>query len=43
MRDATAQRGDTMIPISASQQPSEPHVRHAESGPFIKTANPEAG
>ena len=43
MRDATAQRVNTMIPIGALQQPSEPHVRHAETGPFIKTANPEAG
>jgi hypothetical protein len=36
MRDATAQRLNTMILIHAVQQPSEPHVRHAESGPFIK-------
>ena len=43
MRDATAQRGNTMIPISALQQPSEPHVRHAESGASINAANPEAG
>jgi len=26
MRNATDQRGDSMIPISARQQPSEPHV-----------------
>jgi hypothetical protein len=39
MRDATAQRRNNMIPIGASQQPSGPHVRHAESGPFIKAAN----
>jgi hypothetical protein len=30
MRDATAQRVVTMIPIGAMRQPSEPHVRHAE-------------
>jgi len=36
MRDATAQRLSTMIPISAVRQPSEPHVSHAVSGPFIK-------
>jgi hypothetical protein len=43
MRDATAQRENTMIPISALQQPFEPHVSHAISGAFIKSANPEAG
>ena len=43
MCDATAQRVNTMIPIGALQQPPEPHVSHAESGPFIKSANPEAG
>jgi len=32
MRDATAQRETTMIPISALHQPSEPHVSHAETG-----------
>ena len=32
MRDATAQRANTMIPIGAMQQPPEPHVRHAERG-----------
>jgi hypothetical protein len=32
MRDANAQRVNTMIPIRAMQQPGEPHVRHAESG-----------
>ena len=32
MRDATAQRLNTMIPIGAMQQPPEPHVRHAERG-----------
>jgi hypothetical protein len=31
-RDALAQRGNTMIPIGALHQPSEPHVRHAETG-----------
>ena len=36
MRDATAQRLSTMILISAVQQPSEPHVSHAVSGPSIK-------
>src|SRR5204863_6270109 len=36
MRDATAQRSSTMILISAVRQPSEPHVSHAVSGPFIK-------
>ena len=36
MRDATAQRLSTMILISAVRQPSEPHVSHAVSGPFIK-------
>src|SRR5438876_9727253 len=36
MRDATAQRLSTMIPISAVRQPSEPHVSHAVSGPSIK-------
>jgi len=39
MRDATAQRRITMIPIGASQQPSEPHVSHAVSGASIKSAN----
>jgi hypothetical protein len=41
MRDATAQRANTMIPISALQQASGPHVRHAMSGPSIKAANYE--
>lgn len=36
MRDATAQRVSTMIPIGALQQPSKPHVSHAESGASIK-------
>jgi len=36
MRDATAQRSSIMILISAVRQPSEPHVSHAVSGPFIK-------
>ena len=39
MRDATDQRGHTMIPNNALQQPSEPHVSHAKSGASIKTAN----
>ena len=43
MRDATAQRANTMIPISALQQAFEPHVSHAMSGASIKPANPEAG
>jgi hypothetical protein len=34
MRDATAQRLNTMILISAVQQPSRQHVRHAVSGPY---------
>src|SRR5258705_1185246 len=38
MRDATDQRGHTMIPNNALQQPSEPHVSHAKSGASIKTA-----
>ena len=43
MRDAIAQRASTMIPIGALQQPSKPHVRHAETGAFIRAANPNAG
>jgi hypothetical protein len=43
MRDTAVQRENTMIPIGASQQPPEPHVSHAESGAFIRAANPEAG
>ncbi len=31
MRNANAQRGDTMIPVSALRQPSKPHVSHAET------------
>src|SRR5437762_14341285 len=42
MRDATAQRTNTMILIRAMQQPPEPHVRHAKSGPSIKSANYKA-
>jgi hypothetical protein len=34
MRDATAQRENTMIPISSPQQAAEPHVSHAVSGPL---------
>jgi hypothetical protein len=43
MRDTAVQRENTMIPIGASQQAPEPHVSHAESGAFIKTANPQRG
>ena len=32
MRNANAQRGNTMIPVGALQQPPKPHVRHAETG-----------
>jgi hypothetical protein len=39
MRDATAQRENTMIPINALQQPSKPHVSHAEIGASITSAN----
>jgi len=31
MRDATAQRENIMVPIDALQQPSKPHVRHAQN------------
>ncbi|SDJ15383.1 hypothetical protein SAMN05444171_2473 [Bradyrhizobium lablabi] len=41
MRDAAVQRGDTMIPIGASQQPPEPHVSHAESGPLCDQRIPK--
>jgi hypothetical protein len=34
MRDANAQRVNTMIPIGALHQPSEPHVSHAETGGY---------
>jgi hypothetical protein len=34
MRDANAQRTNTMIPIGATHQPSEPHVSHAETGGY---------
>ena len=37
MRNATAQRASTMIPIGAMQQPSKPHVSHAETGAFIRS------
>ncbi len=43
MRSAAVQRGNTMIPIGALQQAPEPHVSHAESGAFIKAANPQCG
>jgi hypothetical protein len=39
MRDALAQRENIMIPIGALHQPSEPHVRHAETGGFIRAAD----
>jgi hypothetical protein len=32
MRNANAQRKDTMIRVEALQQPQKPHVRHAEIG-----------
>jgi hypothetical protein len=32
MRDANAQRANIMVPVSAMQQPSTPHVSHAETG-----------
>jgi hypothetical protein len=32
MRDANAQRPNIMVPVSAMQQPSAPHVSHAETG-----------
>ena len=41
MRDTTDQRLSTMILIGAMQQPSRSHVRHAVSGPSIKSANPQ--
>ena len=43
MRDAFAQRPGTMILIRALHQPSEPHVRHAETEGFIRAANPPVG
>ena len=43
MRDTAVQRANTMIPIGALQQAPEPHVSHAESGAFIKAANPQSG
>jgi hypothetical protein len=39
MRDADAQRGNTMIPIGAVRQASEPHVSHAETGGSITAAD----
>src|SRR5580698_11553027 len=42
MRNANAQRGDTMIPDGAMRQPSKSHVSHAESGGYrsiIRTAS----
>jgi hypothetical protein len=32
MRNANAQRENTMVPPSALQQPPKPHVSHAETG-----------
>ena len=32
MRNANAQRRNTMIRVGALQQPSAPHVSHAETG-----------
>ncbi len=32
MRNANAQRANTMIPVSALQQPAGKHVSHAETG-----------
>jgi hypothetical protein len=43
MRDTIAQRVNTMIPIGGLRKPSKPHVSHAETGAFIRAANPEAG
>ena len=42
MRDTIAQRVNTMIPIGALRKPSKPHVSHAETGGFIRAANPAA-
>jgi hypothetical protein len=41
MRDTIAQRASTMIPIGGLRKPSKPHVSHAETGPFIRAANPD--
>src|SRR5882762_9150169 len=43
MRDTIAQRVSTMIPIGALRKLSKPHVRHAETGAFIRAANPPSG
>src|SRR3954464_3718053 len=43
MCDADAQRENTMIPIRALHQPSEPHVRHAKSEDPIRSANSQSG
>ena len=43
MRDTIAQRVSTMIPIGALRKPSKPHVSHAETGVFIRAANPPSG
>lgn len=42
MRDANAQRTNTMIPVDALRKPSGSHVSHADSGGYrmiIKTAS----
>jgi hypothetical protein len=39
MRGAKSQRGNTMIRISALQQPPAPHVRHAETGGLRRLAD----
>ena len=43
MRDTIAQRPSTMIPIAALRKLSRSHVRHAETGAFIRAANPASG
>jgi len=43
MRDTIAQRVGTMIPIGALRKPSRSHVRHAETGAFIRAANSPSG
>ena len=42
MRNANSQRADTMIPVGALQQPSSPHVSHAETGGYktVKSGRP---
>ena len=43
MRDTIAQRVSTMIPIGTLRKPSRSHVSHAETGAFIRAANPQRG